>query len=143
MIADGNLHYAGITMTDEQRGKLKTLRLGLLDLHKLLLDRERAAYEKANGAVASPGQFLQIVLSNEQFEWLRQLSGLIVQMDEMLGRRSTATDADAQAVLDEVDQLLLVKEDGDDFQRRYYAAIQESPDVVIAQCRIEQLLGRG
>ena len=127
-------------MSQEQREKLKAIRLKLLGLHKLLLDRERAIYEKEHGAVQSPGQFLQIVIENEQFEWLRRLSGLIVQMDEMLGRRSKATDEDVDAVQNEVGELLIVTEEGNDFQRRYYGAIQDSPDVVIAHCRIERLL---
>jgi hypothetical protein len=129
-------------MVEERRELLKLVRLQLLDLHKLLLDRERGVYENANGAVPSPGRFLQVVINDEQFEWLRQLSGLIVQMDEMLSRRSTATDEDVSIVLKQVAQLLVVKEQGSDFQRRYYVAIQESPDVVIAQCRIERLLER-
>jgi hypothetical protein len=33
------------------------------------------------------------------------------------------------------------REHGTDFQSRYYKAVQESPDIVILQCRIEQLLG--
>ncbi len=129
-------------MSDEQRETLKAVRLQLLDLHKLLLDRERAAYEHANGPVGSPGTFLQIVIGNEQFEWLRQLSGVIVQMDEMLSRRSRATDEDVAAAFKQTEQLLVVRENGDAFQQRYYAAIQDSPDVVIAQCRIEKLLER-
>jgi hypothetical protein len=33
------------------------------------------------------------------------------------------------------------REQGTDFQVQYFHAVQESPDVVILQCRIEQLLG--
>ena len=33
------------------------------------------------------------------------------------------------------------RQQGTDFQVRYSNALQESPDVVILQCRIEKLLG--
>jgi hypothetical protein len=33
------------------------------------------------------------------------------------------------------------RKEGTGFQARYYDALQESPDIVIVQCRIEQLLG--
>ncbi len=128
-------------MSEEHRETVKSVRQHLLDLHKLLLDRERGIYEKEHGAIGSPGEFLQIAIGDSQFEWLRVLSSLIIQMDEMMGRRSKADDEEALAVLNEARALLKVTAHGTDFQRRYWSAIQESPDVVIAQCKIEALLG--
>ena len=37
-------------------------------------------------------------------------------------------------------KMMRPREHGTDFEVRYYNAVQESPDVVILQCRIEQLL---
>ena len=113
----------------------------LLPLHKLLLDTQRAAYERENGAVGSPGQFLQIVLGDPGFEWLRRLSGFIVEIDEALAPRSKAGLAEAEALVAQARTLLQLREDGDEFQRNYYAALQDSPEIVIAHCKLEKLLG--
>ena len=121
----------------ELLGKLRDL---LLEQHKLLLDRERAVYEKANGPIAGPGPFLTLVLQDAQFEWLRRISTLVVEIDEALSRRSKAGQAEVDALTAQVRDLMRPREHGADFQARYYQAIQESPDIVILQCRIEELL---
>src|ERR1700692_1022869 len=69
----------------ELLGKLRNL---LLEQHKLLLDRERAEYEKANGPVAGPGPLLALVIEDPHFAWLKQISTLVVEIDEALSRRS-------------------------------------------------------
>lgn len=61
---------------------LKKCRLLFLKLHKDLIDVEKQIYERENGRV-SPGHFLQILLSDQRFSWLRIFSGLIVEIDEM------------------------------------------------------------
>jgi hypothetical protein len=128
-------------ITTETRELLGNLRNLLLEQHKLLLDRERAAYEKTNGPIAGPGPFLTLVLNDPHFAWLKQISTLVVEIDEALSRRSKADQAVAEALEAQAREILKPREQGTDFQTRYYDAVQESPDVVILQCRIEQLLG--
>jgi hypothetical protein len=124
--------------TRELLGKLSGL---LIEQHKLLLDRERGEYEKIHGPVSGPGPFLTLVLGDPHFAWLKQISGLVVAIDEALSRRSTADQTVAEALLTQAREMMRPREHGSDFQVRYYNAIQESPDIVILQCRIEQLIG--
>jgi len=128
-------------ITAESRELLGNLRNLLLEQHKLLLDRERASYEKANGPIKGPGSFLALVLGDPHFAWLKQISTLVVEIDEALARRSTAGQPVAEALTEQAREIMRPREAGTDFQVRYYGAVQESPDVVILQCRIEQLLG--
>jgi hypothetical protein len=122
----------------ELLGKLSGL---LIEQHKLLLDRERSEYEKTHGAISGPGPFLTLVLGDPHFVWLKQISGLVVAIDEALSRRSTADQTVADALLAQAREMMRPREHGSDFQVRYYNAVQESPDIVILQCRIEQLIG--
>ena len=128
-------------ITAESRELLGDLRNLLLEQHKLLLDRERATYEKANGPISGPGPFLGLVLGDPHFAWLKEISTLVVEIDEALSRRSTAGQPDAEALAEQARQIMRPREHGTDFQTRYYNAVQESPDIVILQCRIESLLG--
>jgi hypothetical protein len=121
----------------ELLGKLRDL---LLEQHKLLLDRERAAYEKANGPIAGPGALLMLVLEDPHFAWLKQISTIVVEIDEALSRRSKADQSTADALMARAREMMRPREHGTDFEVRYNSAVQESPDVVILQCRIEQLL---
>jgi hypothetical protein len=128
-------------ISSESRELLTQLRNLLLEQHKLLLDRERATYEKVNGPIAGPGPFLGLVLGDPHFAWLKQISTMVVEIDEALSRRSTAGQSDADALVAQAREVMRPRENGTDFQVRYNDAVQESPDIVILQVRIERLLG--
>ena len=130
------------TISSESRELLTSLRNLLLEQHKLLLDRERDSYEKVSGQIPGPGQYLNLVLNDPHFQWLKEISTLVVEIDEALSRRSTAGQPVADALADQAREVMRPRETGTAFQARYYQAVQESPDVVILQCRIEDLLRR-
>lgn len=128
-------------ISEKSRELLGTLRNLLLEQHKLLLDREKATYEATHGPIGGPGPFLQLVLGDPHFLWLRQISTLVVEVDEALSRRSKAGQPEADALEAQAREMMRPRETGTDFQMRYYQAVQESPNVVILQCKMEQLLG--
>lgn len=125
----------------ETRELMVRLRNLLLEQHKLLLDRERVTWEKANGPIPGPGKYLTLVLNDPHFAWLKQISTMVVEIDEALSRRSTAGQAEAEALVAQARDVMRPRPNGTDFQARYDRAVQESPDIVILQCRIEELLG--
>jgi hypothetical protein len=128
-------------ITSESKEFLLKLRNLLLEQHKLLLHRERAEYEKNHGPIAGTGEFLALVMENPQFAWLRQVSTLVIEIDEALSRRSQAEQPVVDKITLQAREIMRPREQGTDFQVRYYNAMQDSPDIVILQCRIEQLLG--
>src|SRR6266436_2334300 len=77
-------------LADTDVHRLVDLRLGLLRLHKVLLEMERINYEKVHGQVNS-GELLQLVLNHPQFNWLRMISALVVEIDEALDGDEPAT----------------------------------------------------
>jgi hypothetical protein len=111
--------------------RLRELRRGLLRLHKVLLDTERDAYEKVMGSVTS-GELLQLVISHEQFAWLHAVSELIVRIDEMLDADEPVRTNEALNLLTQAHELLKPSETGGDFARKYYAALQREPEVVLS-----------
>lgn len=121
------------------RDRLRRLRLGLLHLHKILLDTERAAYEQAHGRVSS-GELLQRVINHEQFAWLHAISELIVRIDETLDADEPTTAVDAEALLTQARTLLKPSETGNDFERKYFVALQHDPDVVLAHREVTLIL---
>lgn len=80
---------------------LKDARLGLLRLHKALVDSERARFEAGSGALSN-GQFLQALIGDPFFAWLRPFSGLIVEIDEALHGDEPMTEPRARAFLGQV-----------------------------------------
>lgn len=131
--------------TELTRDALKDLRHGLLRLHKLLLDLERRDFERARGHIGNSYEFLQLVLKDPWFDWLHRLSELIVQIDESLDTRDVEhpmTDEDGKALMERAKALLAPSETGTQFQKNYFLALQQSPDVVLLHSEVMRLLGR-
>ncbi len=127
-------------MTEENRARLRELRGKLLQLHKVLLDDTRASYELDRGRVPSNATLLQLVISDPWFAWLHSLSELVVRIDQTVEADSPATDADAAALIDQVEKLLTASETGEGFQRRYFEALQRQPAVVLAHAEVRRTI---
>ena len=120
--------------------RLRDVRHALLRLHKALLDDERAAFERARGRIESSGEFLQLVLHDEWFAWLRLLSELVVQIDERLDADEPLTESDAEELMKQA--RALVKSPGEeDFARKYRDALQRNPDVVMVHAAVSKVIG--
>ena len=117
---------------------LSELRGQLLHLHKTLLEMERADFERNSGRLTS-GELLQLVINHPQFAWLRQISALVVQMDEMLAAEEPATLRDVQGLLAQA-SLLLTSSTDEGFKEKYQAALQREPAVVVAHSEVTKLL---
>lgn len=127
-------------MTEGNRARLRDLRGKLLQLHKVLLDDARVAYEMDRGRVASNATLLQLVISDPWFAWLHALSELIVRIDETIEPDSPASDADAHTLIDHVERLLTASETGEGFPRRYFDALQRQPAVVLAHADVRRAI---
>jgi hypothetical protein len=83
---------------------------------------------------------LQLVINHEQFAWLHSISELIVRIDEMLDVDEPVMTGDAGTLLAQARALLKPSETGDEFERRYYAALQREPAVVLAHREVTTIL---
>ena len=119
--------------------QLKVLRDRLLQLHKALLDSDRAAYERAYGPVGSSGEWLQLVLGHEHFAWLRPFSGLIVRIDEWLAG-DQRPEVEMTAVMKEADRLTLISASTEERALRYRKSIDRSADVAVAHASVRDIL---
>jgi len=104
-------------------------------VHKALLEDARIRYEREQGRIEGSGALLRLVLNDPWFAWLHPLSGLVVQIDELLAS-DDATLADGEALLNQARALLKPDANGEGFQRRYHRAIQDVPDVLIAHVAV-------
>ena len=122
---------------DDGVKKLRDLNVRMIRLHKVLLDRQHEAYERDYGPVM-PARLLQLVLTSEQFAWLRPLSDLMARIDEAVDDSETSRTT-VEGLFREVHGLLRSNRQGA-FETRYRAALQESPDVVIAHADVVRAL---
>ena len=126
----------------EERQHLLGIRNSLLALHKILLELERQRYERTNGRITDMFQLLNLTINDPSFAWLRPLSAFIVEIDEKLDDKDNPMTSDESAAfLKEARTLLSANQVGNDFQRNYHWALQESPDVVIAHGALLKAIG--
>ena len=115
------------------RTRLKSLRDGLLHLHKSLLELERSAYERDVAKITSTGQYLNLVLDDPAFLWLRELSAFIVMIDEALAQKAPPlAEEDAERLIPQARALLSPSEDGIGFARGYFDIMQRDAAAVLA-----------
>jgi len=120
---------------------LTDLRNALLKLHKTLLDSERAIYERDVERINSPGQFLGLVMDDPWFAYLRELSRLVVEIDERIDdRKDPVTGQDATSYLRRARALLMPAENGRGFEKRYFEAMQRDPNVVLAHAATTRVI---
>ncbi|MDX6384904.1 MAG: hypothetical protein QOK48_2477 [Blastocatellia bacterium] len=117
---------------------LRALRLSLLHLHKILLDMERADFERVSGPLNS-GELLQLVINHAQFAWLRKLSALVVQIDELIDAEDPALPGDLESILTQARSLFTAAAD-QTFSEKYQAALQRNPEAVMAHAKVTQIL---
>jgi catechol 2,3-dioxygenase len=127
-------------LSEPTRARLADMRLRLLNLHKVLLDDAKAAYEMDRGRVGSNASLLQLVINDPWFAWLHPLSELIVRIDETLQADAPATESDGVVLLDQVERLLSPGQGGDPFAQRYYEALQRQPAVIVAHAEVRRIL---
>jgi hypothetical protein len=127
-------------MSEPQPLTLKPLRQALLALHKALLEAERRRYERLHGRVEGAGRLLQLLLHDPWFAWLRPLSALVVQIDELLEAEEPPEPRALAALRDQVRTLLTPDEGGEGFGEQYHDALQSSPDVVLAHREVSRIL---
>jgi hypothetical protein len=125
------------------RTRLKTLRDGLLVLHKALLELERAMYERDVAPITSAGQYLNLVLDDPAFRWLRELSAFIVLVDEAMARKPPApplNEEEAELLIAQARTLLTPAEQGTGFARSYFEIMQREAGAVLAHRDMLQVM---
>lgn len=112
----------------------------LLKLHKNLVDHERAMWEGINGP-ATAGQFLNVLIEDEDFSWLRKFSTLIVDIDEMFAQKDGVSVEAVDIHLAKLRDLVSMKDEDEAFRAKYQSALQQDLDAAARQGDLKSLLG--
>jgi trans-aconitate methyltransferase len=120
----------------------KEIRNEMLRLHKTLLDIEKSNYEAEFGKL-SPNQLLQLLFENDSFTWLRTISTLIAEIDEMFASKK-GIDEDLKRQLYKKTQDLFDEEavGNEDFKAKYQANLNTETDVAFHHVKILKLFAK-
>jgi hypothetical protein len=107
-------------------------------LHKALLQAGRAAYESEHGPIQGATQLLHLLVHDPAFAWLRPLSELMADLDEMLDLGAPISDEEQGAVRGELEHLLSPA--GGGLWTSLTSFLQRDPEVATAYARVRQIL---
>ena len=121
-----------VRATPDDLARLDVVRRDLLRVHRALLGVERIRYEKARGTIANNSAFLQLIIADPWFDWLRPMAQLVLMIDERTeDKKAPLGTTEAKSLLDRSRSLLRADVDGDAFQRLYHDAVQASPELAV------------
>ncbi len=131
------------TSDEELRRRLDQVAHALRPLHKALLEVVRLDWERTRGPIAGPVQLFQLLTHDPFFAWLRPLSGLMAEVDELYDQEEPIAPARVRALRELLEAL--VSDGGNtpaagSFVARYLAVLQAEPDVVLAHARLRRAL---
>jgi hypothetical protein len=123
-----------------------SLRRVLRDLHRALVARASRDYTWDHQRLwqPDPGELLQMLTKDPEFNWLRGLSELMVEID-------TARDDEerrgkfAAGVRAAVERFIVPPGEGhgqDEFAQRYWPYVQKDPNIAIAHAAVKQAVSR-
>jgi len=121
--------------------KVKNARNIMLKLHKSMLDLEREMYEGIHGELG-PAQFVNILMEDEDFAWLRKFSMLIVEIDEMFDLKDAFTPEMVDANLEKVRELVEMTEPDEYFRAKYQFALQRDPNAAGLHSQLKAVLAK-
>jgi hypothetical protein len=110
----------------------------LLPLHRTLIDLAKEDYAFAVAPV-KPSELLRLLTDDPFFEWLKPVTSLIVDIDEMA--RTDFDAADVVAIADRVDHLFGPAAEGA-FSTQYIPMLQRSVDVAIGHAALRKAAAR-
>src|SRR5436309_12087247 len=114
------------------RDALREISRALIPLHKRLIDAAKNDYAFAYEAKTTPGQLLNLLQSDPFFAWLKPLTTIIVDIDEMA--RTDFEAAQALAVGERLERLFA--------QQQYVEMLQREVDIAIGHAALRSTLQR-
>jgi hypothetical protein len=120
------------------------LRRALRELHRALVERASRdhVWKQQRLAQPDPGELLQMLTKDPEFDWLRGLSELMVEIDVARDNEDTR-DRFAPSVRTAVERFISPPAEGtagDEFAQRYWPYVQQDPQVAMAHGALKQAI---
>jgi 23S rRNA G2445 N2-methylase RlmL len=119
------------------RDGLRELSRALIPLHRALIEEVKDDYAFAYEAIGTPSRLLQLVQNDPFFAWLKPVTSLIVDIDEMA--RTDFERADVDRIVARADRLFGATAEGE-FTEKYVPLLQRDVDVAMAHATVRQVL---
>jgi hypothetical protein len=125
-----------VSSAPDPRAVLAELSHTLRVLHQRLIAVTQKDFEKLYGRVPGAGALLKLLVDDPLFAWLRPLSRVIADLDEL----AEADEIDPSVVERARRAVLTLIDEPGEFRNTYLVHLQADPDVVMAHADLRRLL---
>ena len=122
-----------------QRSALREVSRLLLPLHRALIEAAKDDYAFAFGPVEQPTHLLRLLNDDPFFAWLKPITALIVDIDEM--SRRDFEPADTVKIANRLDSMFGSSADPE-FANQYVPILQRSVDVAVSHAALRNAVAR-
>jgi hypothetical protein len=122
---------------------IRQLASALRELHRVLVERAKRDYETERYLTVAPGELLKLLTTDPQFEWLRGLSELMVDIDLVEDAKPPVVGELGGTVRAAVEHFITppkAPESAHAFAQRYWPYVQEDPHVAMAHAGVKRAL---
>ena len=116
----------------ELRAALREISKALIPLHRHLIDAAKSDYAFAYDTEATPSQLIELLQNDPFFAWLKPLTALIVDIDEMA--RRDFDQASARAIPKRIEEMFAGEQ--------YVTILQRDVEVAGAHAAVRKALQR-
>jgi hypothetical protein len=116
----------------ELRAALRDVSKALIPLHRHLIDAAKSDYAFAYDTAATPSQLIELLQNDPFFAWLKPLTALIVDIDEMA--RRDFEESSVLAIPKRIEEMFTVEQ--------YVAILQRDVEVAGAHAVVRKALQR-
>lgn len=116
-----------------ERQRLIEVNDALRGLHKVLIGAVRSEYEREHGPIAGSGALLRLLMEDPFFSWLRPMSKVMVEMDELLDEAMPLEPIRIAGVRERIEGMIA--------SERYLNLLQSSPEIVMGHTALRKALG--
>lgn len=131
-----------LTMNDNQT-KFRAVSQALQALHRDLIAIAEREHERRNGPVATRVALLQLLMSDPEFAWLREVSELIVNIDHLAASELASTVEAGGDVRRAVERLLTPPADpgtAQGFAARYFPLLPNHAEIAMGHASIKRII---
>lgn len=118
-----------------RRTALRETSKALLPLHQALINVAKSDYAEITSMAASPTELVGLLMSDPFFAWLKPVTALIVDIDEMA--RVDFEASDVATIADRADKLFGASAESE-FAEKYIPTLQRDVDVAVAHAALRQ-----
>lgn len=119
----------------ELRAALREVSRALLPLHRALIDAAKLDYTYEIGPIDGPNQLFGLLQEHEYFAWLKPMTSLIVDIDELA--RKDFTPEDVAAIAARIERMFGTDVDAA-FAGKYVPILQREIDVAVGHAAVRK-----